>query len=224
VIVRWNGKAWKRVPSPSPGLYDQLFGVTATSASNAWAVGLTQNTAGIHTLILHWNGKAWSQVPSPSPSPDDQLHAVTAISASNAWAVGTTGTLSAGPGLILHWNGKAWTRVPSPNPGKSDQLAGVAAISASNVWTVGTEYVSQGIGLPMAPKTLILHWNGKAWTRVPSPNPFCTTCDSLYGVAAASAHSVWAVGTVNLGAEVMILHWNGTHWANFNSANLLNYP
>jgi hypothetical protein len=33
-----------------------LFGVTAISASNAWAVGGTS----FGTLILHWNGRAWS--------------------------------------------------------------------------------------------------------------------------------------------------------------------
>ena len=39
LIVRWNGTAWNRVPSPSPGRYSYLYGVAATSARNAWAVG-----------------------------------------------------------------------------------------------------------------------------------------------------------------------------------------
>ena len=70
---------------------------------------------------------------------------------------------------------------------------------------------------------MIFHWNGKTWTQVPSPNPSCSTCDSLYGVAAGSASSAWAVGTVNAGG-VVVLHWNGSKWVNFTSANLLNYP
>ena len=38
LIVRWNGTAWKQVPSPA--LADgALNGVAATSATNAWAVG-----------------------------------------------------------------------------------------------------------------------------------------------------------------------------------------
>src|SRR5690242_2370859 len=40
LIERWNGTAWTRVPSPSPAsAYNDLFGVAATSATNAWAVG-----------------------------------------------------------------------------------------------------------------------------------------------------------------------------------------
>jgi len=47
------------VARPSaPGKTWLLFGVAATSASNAWAVGYSFNP--IRTLILHWNGKTWS--------------------------------------------------------------------------------------------------------------------------------------------------------------------
>src|SRR5262249_35232756 len=42
LIARWNGTAWKQVPSPNHGGATEdndLFGVAATSASSAWAVG-----------------------------------------------------------------------------------------------------------------------------------------------------------------------------------------
>lgn len=45
-------------------------------------------------------------------------------------------------------------------------LAGVAATSASNAWAVGNTRAA-GTGN----KTLILHWNGTAWTQVPRPAP-----------------------------------------------------
>jgi hypothetical protein len=38
LIERWNGTAWKTVPSPSPAGAG-LVSVAATSASNAWVVG-----------------------------------------------------------------------------------------------------------------------------------------------------------------------------------------
>jgi hypothetical protein len=228
VIEHWNGKSWARVASPSPGTYDQLWAVTATSASNAWAVGMTQNTKDaeeLHTLILHWNGKTWSQVASPTPTGlGVQLYGVKATSATNAWAVGYSAVYSEGfKSLILHWNGKVWAQVPSPDPVtvKSNELTwnllqGVTATSASNAWAVGYSETSLN-----GSKTMILHWNGKTWAQVPSPNPSCSTCDSLYGVAAGSASSAWAVGTVNSGGIVVLLHWNGKHWVNFQSANAL---
>ena len=226
IILHWNGKSWARVSIPHPG-DEQLTGVTATSASNAWAVGgyqdIAAGTGGI--LILHWNGKSWTQVPSPAgiPAVSPEAGGITATSASNAWIVGTAFVGSAGVTstrtVILHWNGKSWTRVPSPTPGTTGHglgsgLSSVAATSAGNAWAVGT--TDYGFGVE---KTLILHWNGKSWTQVPSPNPGGAGDDQLYGVAISSADSSWAVGSA--GNSVMILHWNGAHWLNFQSANEL---
>jgi len=69
LIEQWNGQAWKQVPSPSPGtgpLNNELFGVSANSPSNAWAVGWYNVGPVNQTLILHWNGIKWTQVYSPN--------------------------------------------------------------------------------------------------------------------------------------------------------------
>ncbi len=95
MIVRWNGTAWTRVPAPSPAGGAYLSGVTATSATSAWAVGATYTTD--QTLTLRWNGSAWTRVPSPSPPGHPQLTGVAATSASNAWAVGSTIALKTSP-------------------------------------------------------------------------------------------------------------------------------
>jgi hypothetical protein len=42
LIEHWNGKAWKVIQSPNrggPADNNQLYGVTATCATDAWAVG-----------------------------------------------------------------------------------------------------------------------------------------------------------------------------------------
>ena len=54
------------------------------------------------------------------------------------------------------------------------------------------------------------HWDGRAWTRVPSPDPAPSTI--LHGVAAPSATSAWAVGETNYGQRPVIEHWDGTAW------------
>jgi hypothetical protein len=61
VILRWNGTAWKRVPSPSPRASSSLSGVAAVSPGLAWAVGSAGNRSsnGSTTVILRWDGKAW---------------------------------------------------------------------------------------------------------------------------------------------------------------------
>ncbi len=56
LILHWNGTAWKKVASPDPGgstQFNDLAGVAATSARNAWAVGVYSNGTAIQTLALH---------------------------------------------------------------------------------------------------------------------------------------------------------------------------
>jgi hypothetical protein len=65
--------------------------------------------------------------------------------------------------------------------------------------------------------TLIEHWNGAAWSIVPSPNSGSTDNDTLVGVVAISASDAWAVGTIitsgsNAG-QVLIEHWDGSSWS-----------
>ena len=168
--MQWNGTAWQHVPSPNPvgpaGI-NGLSAVAATSATDAWAVGAgTKGSVTQEDFALHWDGTAWHSVPVPQPDRFHNLLGVAATSASNAWAVGDYGMGGPSHTLVLQWNGTAWTRVPSPSPGGQagdDSLQAVAATSATDAWTVGSYDNGQAAG------TLILHWDGTAWTQVPSP-------------------------------------------------------
>ena len=92
LIEHWNGTRWNRQASPSPGgpsVTHYLTGVTAASATNAWAVGYYLRSGYQHTLVEHWNGKAWTVQRSPNPSSSaNEFQAVAASSSSNVWAVG----------------------------------------------------------------------------------------------------------------------------------------
>jgi len=203
LLLRWNGKKWARATIPRTAAGGVLAAVTATSASNAWAVGAANTLSGEKTLILHWNGKQWARVASPNPqgmTAEVTLNGVAATSASNAWAVGDYATGTGDKTLILHWNGRAWKQVPSPNPGLNRSVLGVTATSATNAWAAGT------YNLPAGQKTLILHWNGRAWKQVPSPNP--GTVNELTSVAAVSTSNIWAVGDFGSGGpnQVLIAH------------------
>ncbi len=220
-IVHWDGTAWRRVPSPSPGRGAVLTGVTATSARNAWAVGIT---GGGKILILRWNGTAWTRAPAPDLPAGSTLNRVTATSASNAWAVGYTASITP---LILRWNGTGWKRVPSPKI--TGHLYGITAIPRGGAWAAGLTGLPGAAAGPALrawapgmdagpvtakPEPLILRWNGRAWKRAPSPAPVAGA--ALIGLTSTSATSAWAVGgTGNLfgsGARALVLHWNGHAW------------
>ncbi len=84
LIEHWNGTAWAVQPSPKiQGSI--LVGVTAISATNAWAVGRKPDGA----LVEHWNGTAWKVVSRPKlQSQNGTPFNVDATSVRNVWAVG----------------------------------------------------------------------------------------------------------------------------------------
>ncbi|MDQ6693868.1 MAG: hypothetical protein M3014_05525, partial [Chloroflexota bacterium] len=105
-----------------------------------------------------------------------------------------------------------WQIVPSPNPSTSTaELNGVAVVSTTDVWSVGTYQDSNAVY-----RTLVEHWNGSAWSVVPSPN-VGTQGSYLNGVATVSANDVWAVGEYENGT--LIEHWNGSAWSVVPSPN-----
>ena len=177
VIEHWEGKAWKSIPGANPGTGDNILnGVTAVTAHDVWAVGLSTTavprSGGVsprtvpnptyHTLVEHWNGAQWQAVPSPNPaSATNWLRAVAAVSSQNVWAVGQQAPQGEMPEqtLIEHWNGKVWSVVPSPNVGAAGgMLAGVAIVNKDNIWAVGVS----SIGFTsFSWRTLIEHWNGR---------------------------------------------------------------
>ena len=67
LIEHWDGSSWTKVANPLPGGPEQLFAVSAVSATNAWAVGHYDNgTQDYQGLVEHWDGTSWTVVPSPS--------------------------------------------------------------------------------------------------------------------------------------------------------------
>ena len=95
--------AWVRQSSPNPGHGDNnLYGVTATSASNAWAVGEFFVGTNTDTLTEHWNGTSWQKISSPGKGSGDQLNAVWALSATDAWAVGSYFNGTVNQTLAIH--------------------------------------------------------------------------------------------------------------------------
>lgn len=209
---------WQQQISPNVNgateLNNELLGVAAVSANDAWAVGWSQDPNGPQyvkrTLIQHFNGSTWDIVNSPNPRGDTftQLFSVSAASANEVWTVGSShnGTLPSRT-LIQHWDGAQWSIVSSPSPDNQfNELRGVAAISANDVWAVGYR---GGTKNETPIETFILHWNGSAWSQVASPN-IPGGANQLFGITAIAANDIWAVGSA-AGAP-LAMHWNGSAW------------
>ena len=220
---------WRARPGMLFAGSNELQSVFCTSRASCWAVGLhAAKTGALVNRIVHWNGQKWSKVPAPSPAGTGRgdfstLSAVRCTSAANCWAVGQ----DANRGQALRWNGTKWSLVPTPEPGGSGPfgftaLRDVACPSANSCWAAGL-YGHNGANFETS-FDLVLHWNGKKWFKVATPNPAGTKANDLndlYGIRCASLHDCWAAGSEGMvgvtdATSVLlnnVLHWNGKKWS-----------
>ncbi|HEY7274066.1 MAG TPA: hypothetical protein VH502_15140 [Actinoplanes sp.] len=212
IVQRYNGTRWSSVTSPDlltgGNTWAMLSGVDSVSSSSAFAVGRTTGSAGSAAVALRWNGSAWSRLTVSRPAgTNTSFTSVKAFSANDAWAVGTTSTSSVAATLAMHYNGSGWSGTPTPSPGtRNNWVTAVDGIAANDVWAVG-----YSLNLPYGNRirqSMILHWNGTAWSQPSSPNNGSTF---LYDVAPVSRTDAWAVGSSSAGA--LVARWNGTTWS-----------
>jgi hypothetical protein len=98
-------------------------------------------------------------------------------------------------------------------PGDQTNLVAAYAPGRNNLWTVG--FFRTGIGaFAMVP--VIDHFDGKAWTIVPSPRPAASVLTAIDGTSAAD---IWAIGremTQNHAVSI-IEHYDGHVWTRVTS-------
>lgn len=213
LVEHWDGAEWSMVPSPNvvTGTNNSniLIGVEAVSPNDAWSVGYAYGpgSPSQRSLIEHWDGMQWSVMPSPVLTTVNLLRSIAATSSNDVWAVGyrieANGSAGYMQTLTMHWDGSQWNEVPSPNVGpdlRNNELGDVEAIAPDDVWAVGYYSTSP------VDHTLVLHWDGTAWSIVPTPSS-SVVHSNLRSVSAASPNDVWAVGD-----GPITIHWNGTEW------------
>jgi phosphatidylinositol-3-phosphatase len=193
----WANGKWTAIPAANPGsAEDMLYGATAVSDDDVWAVGTAGDSEGFfHPLIEHWNGGRWTAVgiKGLSKNADGILFSATS-QGSQVWA---TGQLSSGSGdrqVLLHLVAGSWQVVKSPavlaHGAAADAYPQSIALSASGVpWIAGRQRSGHNgyTTLLEAPGA------GTSMVRLTTPNP--TPQDNyLWGIAPVGADA-WAVGT-----------------------------
>jgi hypothetical protein len=228
LIERWNGTAWKIVPSPNKtgATGNFLHGVSCVGANQCFAVGdyASASTAG-STLIERWNGTAWAITPSPNKpgalsNTLDGVSCFAVVSGMRCFAVGNwSNDVTGSPFYTLteRWNGTGWVIVASPNVSGQYKTAlnAVSCRSTSFCMAVGVWQHAPGASVSE-------RWNGTAWAIVPVSNPAGWTFSQLNSVSCASATSCVAVGSWSSGTNArrtLITQWNGTAWAVVASPN-----
>jgi len=182
---------------------DQLFAaIWASGAKDAWFGGNTNSTQ--TAVLVHFDGSSVSPVTLPGT-----LRTISGLWGSGPGDVWAAGAAPAPTGaqtlaVLLHYDGASWsTAFTLPGFGN---FFGVWGAAAGDVWAVGnggaTADPSQWTGL-------LVHFDGTAWTSVPTPG---LSIPGLRSICGRGPDDVWATGTapiVNSGTY----HWDGQSWS-----------
>jgi hypothetical protein len=115
--------------------------------------------------------------------------------------------------VIEHWDGRRWRARHLTTPAS---VGGphLSVTSKRDVWlAVTTEHE----------KPLILHYDGRGWTRMPELLAQ-TELGALEAIVALTPNDAWAVGRQTLRPyDPLIFHWNGTRWKRVDGALGVSY-
>jgi hypothetical protein len=207
---------------------DGLSTVAVVAKNDVWAAGRVGN----EPMLEHWDGRSWqfNLGPTTLDNVGANVHKLVTVAADNVWAIGSyykNPSFANEWTFTLHWDGAAWSIVPSPNLGPQndrlyyrDTLVGGAARAANDVWAVGSYQYDEAKW-----RTLVLHWDGRQWQIIESPNfdagpDYETFASGLTDVVALAADDVWAVGNYSARRKFngfysggpLAMHWDGKQW------------
>ncbi len=216
--------------TPDSGSSTGLDGVYCTSAASCWAVGYFERNGAFLNEALRWDGHRWSRAVAPSPGgtasgDTSELFGVRCTRSANCWAVGFYERHGVQLDEALHWNGKNWSMVATPTPagilsGDFSELLDVSCTSPDSCWAAG-EYGNDRVNSEVI-ENQALHWNGKAWSLVTTPDPGDAApsdgVSALSAIRCSSASNCWAIGsfgTIATGGALFneALRWNGHKWS-----------
>jgi photosystem II stability/assembly factor-like uncharacterized protein len=203
-----NGASWSVV---TPIQSNILFGVSANSATSAFAVGATG-------VLDNYAGSNWTVGTSGLTT---DINAVHYLSPTSAWAVGKSGK-------TLKYNGTSWTSITNSS---TLALYAVYAVDATTIYAGGAtgklmkstngttwsnittanvydvrsiSFASASKGVFVGTSGSIYVYNGTSWNEQTS----ATFNNDFYGVQMLDANTAWAVGSAGT-----IVKYNGTTWS-----------
>jgi hypothetical protein len=210
----FNGKVWRRVPSPSPGYNGNDLDSVAVGRGGPWAVGTYYTPGPTLSLAERFVGGAWTVVPTPNDMNAlfNSFSSVRIVSANDVWAIASLGAGGGELTHFVHWDGSSFSDVAGP-PVAFGGPFNIAVISASDLLAVG--FQGDVTTSPETQTPIVEGWDGASWTlksSVASPWPSRWLSD----VSAFSPTGAWAIGgssdPYHSGNRTLIERWDGTGW------------
>ncbi|MEX0755614.1 MAG: hypothetical protein WD556_10950 [Actinomycetota bacterium] len=203
LTMRWNGDAWKVLPSPHPSgaFSSSLHDVDASSSSDVWAVGSFNDDGRHQPLVLRRQGSDWVRLEGPPGSSPMILRRVEVIGHDDVWAVGTKGTEDA---FAAHWNGNDWTSYQLSTGGGA--LNAVTQDVWGNVLVAGE--IFRG---PTGAEALVARFE-TGWVEDPADNPG-SVASWFTGIDETVSTGGWAAGGISGGGtQDLVEVFDGSQW------------
>lgn len=176
MAIHWDGSAWTEFDVPRiSNRHHELSDVVAIASDDVWAVGDYRFIAGaFRGVTYHWDGHEWSHIPSPIEDiPQSGLEDVAATGPNDVWALGGSPDQT----VLMHWDGGSWSLAEPP----PHSVGGtIAAVAPNDLW------VSAWDGF--------WHWNGAAWTHMPSDVPGAAYEIRGGAMEIVAPCTIWSVG------------------------------
>ncbi|MBI2570147.1 MAG: hypothetical protein HYV63_24355 [Candidatus Schekmanbacteria bacterium] len=172
-MLHFDGTAWRDVTLPK---VDHLRGLWGSAADDVFSVGDSG-------AILHFDGTEWRPLLSNT---DIDLQAVWGSSASDVYV--------AGWGTLLHFNGAVFEKAADFIT-EDDILNDVWGSSKDDVYAIGGSQADNA--------GEVLHFDGKAWSRLPELRPSYRRFDAIVGTRADDIHLI---------SYGVAYHFDGESW------------
>jgi hypothetical protein len=194
--VRFNGRAWRRVPIPVIPV-----ATAGPKPDDIWAVGPRSGAAGVaspHSYQLaHWTGRAWQVRPFPALG----LPAGAFPAGASVVSAGSGGVFvavqfdepSQDGGVLLHWDGARWTSLKLPvQLSLGSRLGPLARDGRGGLWVASIP----SSGNPDDDYVMLHRSADGVWSQatVALNCPGCLFLDSMRLIPGTA--SVWAGGLV----------------------------
>lgn len=143
-LLHWNGSKWSIVAGPTlpRGNTVTFTDLSASSASDIWAIGIGSNGSGSGPLFAHFNGTAWQQITSSTDVQffNNDYTTIAAHSSTDALVVGFN-SITGSP-AVDQWDGKSWNPVSFALPVGENLFSGNHGEGATftpggDAWIVG---------------------------------------------------------------------------------------
>lgn len=206
---------WKMALPLSGDESTDFYDVTATSRTDAWAVGRKMDASWATTPVAeHWDGTRWSGVPlAAAGGRAAQLEAVAASGPNDVWAAGTYTDIEVGAvssAATRKPGGRRAGRLPDT---LLDRLPDTLA-----------DRLREGSALPEPTGSIMLqHWDGTRWKPVTRPAPAEGSIRFVLEMKSVGADSVWLT-TLDWNPTAdpadpaaaysgQLEHWDGRTWS-----------